>query len=342
MEPPDLFAGTEPLAARSDEAKLIEEMTPPALSLESKNSRPGTTSSEQHQNLCLSDPTPSLGNMSEPCDLEMGVRPLPPSGTEPLAARSDEAKLIEEMTPPALSLESRNSRPGTTSSEQHQNLCLSDPTPSLGNMSEPCDLEMGVRPLPPSERKQERVEPVTAMLLFLLLFICFLVQLMNISLRLRMTNTKSPEEPFWADVQSESREKVNDKPGSTIHQTGLPALCPQTWVFLGAKCYFISEERMKQEESESFCRERGSILLSVREPNIQRIIDLTGQEYWVGLKKLVHYKGVNWTGQWGDGSTETIIQNTDTSGTCAKLGRNVGLENCYRLLRWICERQVKA
>ncbi|XP_075043451.1 C-type lectin domain family 2 member L-like isoform X2 [Mixophyes fleayi] len=119
---------------------------------------------------------------------------------------------------------------------------------------------------------------------------------------------------------------------------GLYHACPAHWILIDNKCYFLSENKKSYDESERNCTKSGSRLATVKEGVIQKLVTMTAQEFWVGLAALgTHYQGKAWTGRWADGSTETVSEGT---GTCAKIGHRLMLENCYTALRWICERDT--
>uniref|UniRef100_A0A803KE02 C-type lectin domain-containing protein n=1 Tax=Xenopus tropicalis TaxID=8364 RepID=A0A803KE02_XENTR len=119
--------------------------------------------------------------------------------------------------------------------------------------------------------------------------------------------------------------------------------CPLDWIPGGQTCYYISQEKKSQNESEKSCKSVGSRLAVVKEPNsiLRTIITRTSEEYWVGLYKshaewdeeLRLYK---WRGKWADGTSEVILGD---EGSCAKMGKGLKMGNCFTPLRWICEKE---
>ncbi|XP_018428924.1 PREDICTED: killer cell lectin-like receptor subfamily B member 1B allele C [Nanorana parkeri] len=112
--------------------------------------------------------------------------------------------------------------------------------------------------------------------------------------------------------------------------------CPDLWITINDKCYFFSETNKSRTDSAKDCEERGSSLATVKEETIRRLVTITGKEFWVGLSPYNKH-GETWTGRWTDGSMETVSEGT---GSCAKLGSRLILENCYTNLHWICERDA--
>ncbi|XP_077323152.1 killer cell lectin-like receptor subfamily F member 1 [Lithobates pipiens] len=110
--------------------------------------------------------------------------------------------------------------------------------------------------------------------------------------------------------------------------------CPDLWITINDKCYFFSENKLSRSLSDGDCTERGSRLATIMEETIQALVTFKGKEFWVGLSPYNIHGGV-WTGKWTDGRMENITEGT---GSCAKFGSRLKLENCYTKLNWICER----
>ncbi|XP_073469073.1 C-type lectin domain family 12 member B-like [Aquarana catesbeiana] len=110
--------------------------------------------------------------------------------------------------------------------------------------------------------------------------------------------------------------------------------CPDLWITINDKCYFFSENKKSRSLSDKDCAERGSRLATIKEEIIRALVTFKRKEFWVGLTHYNIHGGV-WTGRWTDGSMENITEGT---GSCAKLGHCLTLENCYTELNWICER----
>ncbi|MEE6512092.1 hypothetical protein FKM82_019023, partial [Ascaphus truei] len=120
--------------------------------------------------------------------------------------------------------------------------------------------------------------------------------------------------------------------------------CPPHWIFFLTKCYLFSGEKKSRHESEESCEAGGGSLASVTEKHItlRRFINITSQEYWIGLTKIDNRwsnksQRHEWTGKWTDGTIEVVLEG---SGSCAKLGGHLYLDNCYAELQWICEREA--
>ncbi|XP_075043449.1 uncharacterized protein LOC142102618 [Mixophyes fleayi] len=139
-------------------------------------------------------------------------------------------------------------------------------------------------------------------------------------------------------VNTQSNGHISSNGSETSFSPGLYHACPAHWILIDNKCYFFSENKKSHHDSERNCRESGSRLATVKDGVILRLVTITAQEFWIGLTSTGgHYQGKAWTGRWVDGSIETITEGT---GTCAKIGRNLTLENCYTALHWICERDT--
>ncbi|XP_077323153.1 uncharacterized protein LOC143956860 [Lithobates pipiens] len=117
-------------------------------------------------------------------------------------------------------------------------------------------------------------------------------------------------------------------------QRGRSPKCPDLWITINDKCYFFSENKLSRSLSDRYCTERGSKLATITEETIQALVTFKGKEFWVGLFPYNIHGGV-WIGKWTDGRMENITEGT---GSCAKLGSRLKLENCYTELNWICER----
>ncbi|XP_069819467.1 CD209 antigen-like protein 2 [Dendropsophus ebraccatus] len=119
---------------------------------------------------------------------------------------------------------------------------------------------------------------------------------------------------------------------------GLCRPCSPRWIWIENKCYFFSENKKTRDDSDRICRQMGGRLAIVKEGLILRLATIMSQEFWVGLAASgTHYQEDSWIGVWADDSTTSIREG---SGTCAKLGPRLSLENCYRDLYWICEKKV--
>ncbi|XP_073469094.1 killer cell lectin-like receptor subfamily B member 1C [Aquarana catesbeiana] len=159
-------------------------------------------------------------------------------------------------------------------------------------------------------------------LLMVLLLTCITLQSVLIFLRV----SGKPREHCATGNSSYS-------PVSDQTTRGRSSRCPNLWITMNDKCYFISENKKSQLDSGKDCTERGSRLATVKEETIRRLVTVTGKEFWVGLTQY-SYDGGLWTGKWPDGSIETLPEGI---GTCAKLGSTLTLDNCYAALNYICE-----
>ncbi|XP_031750904.1 C-type lectin domain family 2 member L-like [Xenopus tropicalis] len=182
-------------------------------------------------------------------------------------------------------------------------------------------MESGGETSPPSRAGSRWSLTVAPILLIVLLSCCLILQ--SVTLLLRGTGANQPISG-----------------GGTTRSAGTGGPCPEPWILMHNKCYFFSEVTMSREDSERNCTSGGSTLAQVPtgKGTLQRLIRITGQEFWVGIKDVgSHYSTGIWKGRWDDGREETLPTGT---GTCAKMGGTLILENCYTPLRWICERHA--
>ncbi|XP_073468137.1 killer cell lectin-like receptor subfamily B member 1B allele C isoform X2 [Aquarana catesbeiana] len=163
-------------------------------------------------------------------------------------------------------------------------------------------------------------------LLMVLLLTCVTLQSVLIFLRV----SGKPREDCATGNSSYS-------PVSDQTTRGRSPRCPDLWISINDKCYFISENKKSHVDSYRDCTERGSRLATVKEETIrrliQRLVTITGKEFWIGLTKYNSDGGI-WRGKWPDGSMETL---TEGIGNCATLGSILTLDNCYAALNYICE-----
>ncbi|XP_040276631.1 killer cell lectin-like receptor subfamily G member 1 isoform X2 [Bufo bufo] len=118
------------------------------------------------------------------------------------------------------------------------------------------------------------------------------------------------------------------------------SLCPDPWILVTEKCYFFSENRKNYRDSKEDCEKRNSSLATVKEGTILKLVNITEQEFWIGLEhRGTHHQGEPWSGQWADGSIQNL---TKGSGSCAKMKGGLHLQNCMSDLHWICEKEVSA
>ncbi|PIN97554.1 hypothetical protein AB205_0113720 [Aquarana catesbeiana] len=120
--------------------------------------------------------------------------------------------------------------------------------------------------------------------------------------------------------------------------SGRSPRCPDLWITIHDKCYFFSENKKIRSLSDKECEKNVSRLAQVKEKTLQRLVNITGKEFWVGLTQYDLYGGV-WTGKWPDGSVETLPHPEGTGG-CAKLGSHLKVWNCYDELNYICEKNA--
>ncbi|PIO31554.1 hypothetical protein AB205_0214600 [Aquarana catesbeiana] len=123
-----------------------------------------------------------------------------------------------------------------------------------------------------------------------------------------------------------------------VQVSGRSPRCPNLWITINDKCYFFSENKKIRSLSDKECEKHGSRLAQVKEETIQRLVNITGKGFWVGLSLFNIHGGV-WTGNWPDGSIETLPL-PEGIGSCAKLGSHLGLWNCYEELNYICEKNA--
>ncbi|XP_044132397.1 killer cell lectin-like receptor subfamily G member 1 isoform X2 [Bufo gargarizans] len=116
--------------------------------------------------------------------------------------------------------------------------------------------------------------------------------------------------------------------------------CPDPWILVTRKCYFFSENRKNRKDSKEDCEKRNSSLATVKEGTILKLVNITEQEFWIGLEDLgTYHQDKPWSGRWADGSTQELPKG---SGNCAKMKGGLHLHNCQSDLHWICEKEISA
>ncbi|XP_077323206.1 killer cell lectin-like receptor subfamily B member 1B allele A [Lithobates pipiens] len=92
-------------------------------------------------------------------------------------------------------------------------------------------------------------------------------------------------------------------PSRSNDSSGRSLRCPYLWISINDKCYFFSEDKKTRLFSDKDCGERDSRLAQVKEKTLQRLVTITGKQFWVGLSPYNIHGGV-WKGKWPDGSME--------------------------------------
>lgn len=163
------------------------------------------------------------------------------------------------------------------------------------------------------------------LLVGVLIVICLILLITVISLGVTCGN----------DPSSHNR---SSGPSGLSYSSGRSLRCPNLWITINDKCYFFSENKKTRSLSDKECEKNVSRLAQVKEKTIQRLVTITGKEFWVGL---IHYdtRGGVWTGKWPDGSVESLPLSEGT-GSCAKLGSHLTQWNCYEELNYICEKNA--
>ncbi|OCU02802.1 hypothetical protein XELAEV_18008572mg [Xenopus laevis] len=115
--------------------------------------------------------------------------------------------------------------------------------------------------------------------------------------------------------------------------------CPPEWTFIYRKCYFFSDERKTQLESDRFCKRNKAQLAIVKssDTNLQWSIKSRNSEYWIGLTQKTEGSNASPAWYWPDGTKEKSMSSTQP-GSCATMGTRLGVSACDVQLQWICER----
>ncbi|KAE8636966.1 hypothetical protein XENTR_v10003230 [Xenopus tropicalis] len=113
--------------------------------------------------------------------------------------------------------------------------------------------------------------------------------------------------------------------------------CPPGWTLFSGKCYFFSDERKTQVESDSFCYRNKARLATVKpsDTSLLRSIQSRKSEYWIGLT-VSYYPSSGW--YWPDGTIEGRLWASPKPGSCATLGATLGVTACDVQLPWVCEK----
>ncbi|XP_030399814.1 killer cell lectin-like receptor subfamily F member 1 [Gopherus evgoodei] len=147
-----------------------------------------------------------------------------------------------------------------------------------------------------------------------------------------------------SSLASHLRRRLCDSPQNS--SAGPPGcrLCAPNWLLHGDKCYWLSKESKKWNESREDCSAKSSqMLMSQDQREMAFIKTITEGKYsiWIGLH-LTTSKG-NWT--WVDGSplnqTGVSLLAPDTGNSCGVWKENqIRGEICSGSFKWICQREA--
>ncbi|XP_072270102.1 C-type lectin domain family 9 member A-like [Pyxicephalus adspersus] len=143
----------------------------------------------------------------------------------------------------------------------------------------------------------------------LLFLLCLILLCVSVSLAVQVF---SKNDSTLETQQNLTRmlQDVNQK-GNCLRDIllqGQSSKCPQGWILVNGKCYFLSTDRKTREDSEQFCAENGAVLATVtsKESTLKGHIQSQKMAFWVGLQQKV-----TWTGDvaitlwvWSDDTTE--------------------------------------
>ncbi|KAL1023927.1 hypothetical protein UPYG_G00049150 [Umbra pygmaea] len=125
--------------------------------------------------------------------------------------------------------------------------------------------------------------------------------------------------------------------------------CPDGWLLLGRRCYYVSTEEKTWAESRQYCKNRGADLVSINSPAEQKFVNwMCGyKEYiWIGLTD----SGIKGNWKWVDGTPLTAAYwasgepDNEKDEDCAyfySTSSDSGAwwdYTCSYEYRWICEK----
>ncbi|XP_050776120.1 killer cell lectin-like receptor subfamily F member 1 isoform X1 [Gopherus flavomarginatus] len=147
-----------------------------------------------------------------------------------------------------------------------------------------------------------------------------------------------------SSLASHLRRRLCDSPQNSLAGPPGCRLCAPNWLLHGDKCYWLSKESKKWNESREDCLAKSSqMLMSQDQREMAFIKTITEGKYsiWIGLH-LTTSKG-NWT--WVDGSllnqTGVSLSAPDTGNSCGVWKENqIRSEICSGSFKWICQREA--
>ncbi|KAK5900114.1 hypothetical protein CesoFtcFv8_009520 [Champsocephalus esox] len=194
------------------------------------------------------------------------------------------------------------------------------------------DVEIGVYEVFPGAQPQDAAveeTPKTKLLLPLLLsvaLLCVLQAVLNISLRLSLSQPAAGGEP----------EQIS---------------CPEGWLMFGSSCYFFSTQRRSWDDGRRDCEERGADLVIIDSRQEQAFLTGFSPAAWVGMTDREREGTWVWVDGtpvnrqsllWAPGQPDDSLGGEDC-GDLRTMPQFLGLNdvNCIVRLQWICEKSLK-
>ncbi|XP_012587794.1 PREDICTED: killer cell lectin-like receptor subfamily B member 1 [Condylura cristata] len=121
--------------------------------------------------------------------------------------------------------------------------------------------------------------------------------------------------------------------------------CPEDWIELGEKCFFISSSSKSWNHSLADCFKKESYLLLIQDEEelklIQNQISDKGYNFWIGLNFTLSEKKWKWIN--GSDLNSKILQVNDEEkeNNCAYISqKKTAFENCNAENKWICQKNL--
>lgn len=111
--------------------------------------------------------------------------------------------------------------------------------------------------------------------------------------------------------------------------------CNESWIWVGGRCYFFSDDSNTWNDSREFCTTHGSTLAMLIDQNITKTIErYRGKwNYWIGLS-------IDHNGQWmwinGSPFNGSVENGNDNHLRCTYLNSRLGALDCSTRRQWIC------
>ncbi|XP_069075170.1 killer cell lectin-like receptor subfamily F member 1 [Pleurodeles waltl] len=126
--------------------------------------------------------------------------------------------------------------------------------------------------------------------------------------------------------------------------SSLCQICPYSWILLGGRCYFFSEEFKSWNSSQEYCASRFSDLITIDDQNEMDLVETVAKNSlytWIGLR----YSDITMDWRWMNGSRlqtgSLTLKDNGRGGRCGAFrSKEIQPDDCITKSRWICEKKV--
>ncbi|XP_068178671.1 dromaiocalcin-1-like isoform X2 [Antennarius striatus] len=190
--------------------------------------------------------------------------------------------------------------------------------------------------------------------------LCIIQAVLNVSLRLSQStslscnttqerfNNQSRETDLQRNQITDLQNTIRNLEKSLGELGPSSQSCPDGWVVIRGRCYFLSRDTTSWQESRRSCQADGADLVVFNSLEEQLgvfryLIRFAGLEVWIGLRNTTG------TFQWVDGSIPDSMSWLDITGLdCVKI--TISLDKlsaiskaapCGQRLQWMCEKDPR-